>query len=120
MGSIKILIITIMSITVTIIIIIYKILWKWCKVGNREMLYDTCKKNLKNQNDKISGIYELPWTTIPRMDKWEIPNLGTICYIKPSTLKVKYLVKSCIRSNRNILSFRLNWMDPRNSWLDSI
>ena len=43
MEVIKILIITIMSITVKIIIIIYKILWKWCKVGNREMLYDTCK-----------------------------------------------------------------------------
>ena len=44
----------------------------------------------------------------PKMDKWEIPNLEKICNIKPSTLTVKYLVKGCIRSNRNILPCRLN------------
>ena len=26
------------------------------------------------------------------MDKWEIPNLQTICYIKPNILEVAYLV----------------------------
>ena len=29
---------------------------------------------------------------IPRMDKWEIPNLQTIRFIKPSILEESYLV----------------------------
>ena len=60
---------------------LYKILWKWCKVGNGENQYGMCKENLKKL-----------WTTIPRMDKWEIPNLVTICYIKLSILEVAFLV----------------------------
>ena len=46
---IKILITTIMIITVIIIInnSNFKILWKWCKVGNTEMQYGMCKKKLK-------------------------------------------------------------------------
>ena len=47
---IKLLVITIMIITVIMIIIsVYKALWKWCKVGNREMKYGMCKKNLKKK-----------------------------------------------------------------------
>ena len=57
---IKLLVITIMIITVIMIIIsVYKALWKWCKVGNREMKYGMCKKNLKkkkNWNVKITRI----------------------------------------------------------------
>ena len=49
-----------MIITVIMIIIsVYKALWKWCKVGNREMKYGMCKKNLKekkNWNVKITRI----------------------------------------------------------------
>ena len=47
---IKLLVITIMIITVIMIINnsnLYKILWKWCKVGNREMQYGMRKKNQK-------------------------------------------------------------------------
>ena len=47
---IKVSVITIMIITVIMIINnsnLYKILWKWCKVGNREMQYGMRKKNLK-------------------------------------------------------------------------
>ena len=37
----------IIIIIIIIITVIYKILLKWCKVGNREMQYGMCTKNLK-------------------------------------------------------------------------
>ena len=46
----------------------------------------------KDLNVKTTGIQQLSWTTISRMDKWEIPNLQIICYLKPSILAVAYLV----------------------------
>ena len=46
----------------------------------------------KDLNVKITGIQQLSLTTIQRMDKWEIPNLQTTCYLKPSILAVKCLV----------------------------
>ena len=42
----------------------------WCKIGNEEMQYGICKS--KN----------------PRIEKYEILNLQTICYINPSLLEV--------------------------------
>ena len=42
-----------------------------------------CRWNLRKHNVKITGIWQLSWSTIPWMEKWERPNLQTICYIKP-------------------------------------
>ena len=36
-----------MIIIVVIIIVIYKIVWIWCKVGNGEMQYGMCKQNVR-------------------------------------------------------------------------
>ena len=67
-----------------------KIFWTWCKIGNGEFKI-TCVGETK-QNVKITGIHKLSWTTISRMDTWEIRNLLTICYIKPSILEEAHLV----------------------------
>ena len=62
-------------------------------------------KTWENENFKIRGIQQLPWTYIPRMDKWEVPNLQTIRYIKSSIQEVEYLVTRVdwIQSQKPIL-----------------
>ena len=50
-------------------------------------------KNNNNKNyKKINNSQKLSSTTVPRMDKWEIPRLQTIHYMKLSILAVAYLV----------------------------
>ena len=68
----------------------FKIFWTWCKIGNGEFKI-ACVGEIK-QNVKITWIQQLSWTTISRMDTWEIRNLLTICYIKPSILEEAHLV----------------------------
>ena len=52
-----------------------------CNVWNMKL--GTLKSNVKMLRNSNS---------VPRMDKWEIPKLETICYIKPNILAVAYLV----------------------------
>lgn len=46
---------------------------------------------------KLQEYSSCQWTTIPGMDKCEIQNLKTLCYITSSILKVVYLFMGCIK-----------------------
>ena len=52
------------------------------KLLSRDMKTKTKNKNQTTNNHKKNRKI-IPWTTIPEMDRWEIPILNLVCHVNP-------------------------------------